>query len=425
MRVGFAICAHEPDIEVQVFGSPGDSWPANLTLHHTSDGCAVLLGRLYYRQELAARFPDTDPQGIQRLHELNDAALAFEVYGRFGLKGLQWLEGDFSLVLWDGRANQFVGMRDPLGGYPLFWISTRGGTAFSNRLNSLTRILPGRSVDLDYLAEYLMLPGCLFSEVQSEGCAFEGIRRVKPGTIICVGVSNRSVEQRPLRGWADDLEDLASLRLEEVASRHAALLREAVRQRLHGPTACQLSGGMDSTSIALLARDWLASGVSKPPLHTVSTVYSKLRDLARETPYLDYASAESGMHPHRIDGDELLSFDAYADPPPHDEPCSELHQLAGQRALAEAAAAAGAKTLLTGEGGDDLLDIQPHYIADFVKQGRLRQAWKEAAAWAQAEGCSLRQILYSYAIAPLLPAWIRPGWRASVAWWIRTLEVPE
>src|SRR5262249_40549692 len=156
---------------------------------------------------------------------------------------------------------------------------------------------------------------------------------------------------------------------------YSNLLREAVRQRVCGRTASHLSGGMDSTSVALIARDWIDSGVGEPPLHALTLVYARLPSLAREQPYVEIALGQRGIQPHCIEADDLLAFDEYAEPPVHDEPCAELHHFGRQRVLLEAGLRAGVGTVLTGEGADDFLDIPPYYLADLVRRGHLRTAW--------------------------------------------------
>ena len=75
---------------------------------------------------------------------------------------------------------------------------------------------------------------------------------------------------------------------------------------------------MDSTSVALLARDELSR--SGRPLHALSLVYESLSDLDGETPYLEGALNRPGIRPHRIVADDVLDFDLFCDAPLHDEP---------------------------------------------------------------------------------------------------------
>jgi asparagine synthase (glutamine-hydrolysing) len=92
--------------------------------------------------------------------------------------------------------------------------------------------------------------------------------------------------------------------------------------------------------------------------------------------------------------------------------------------------------LITGQGGDDLLDMMPFHLADLIRGGRLVAAWKEACAWARARGstpwriiqlCGLPDVVSSFRHGSLarrllpqrqrtlknlsewaIPAWIKP-----------------
>src|SRR5262249_17024154 len=185
------------------------------------------------------------------------------------------------------------------------------------------------------------------------------------------------------------------------------LLQGAVRTRVRGTTASHLSGGMDSTSVALIARDCLEG---REPLHTLSLVYHRLPLLARERPYVESALGEPGLAPHRINGDEVLDFDKFDTAPAHDEPCPGLMRLcAPHQALTGAAAQAGVATIMTGMGADDLFDMQPFHLTDLLRGGRLWAAWSEASRWARAWNCNVWELLGPNGCANLLPGWMRMG----------------
>ena len=78
---------------------------------------------------------------------------------------------------------------------------------------------------------------------------------------------------------------------------------------------------MDSTSVALLARELIGAGAAEGPLHTLSLVYERLPQLARERPYIEKVlQGKQDIIAHRIPADDLLHYDAFAKAPPHDEP---------------------------------------------------------------------------------------------------------
>src|SRR5207248_61528 len=126
-----------------------------------ADGAAcrvVFLGRLYYRDDHAAgvraRRPDLTPRPAD-----SDAALALAVYRALGADGLRRLEGDFALALYDGPARRLWCARDPMGGYPLFWVCRGGAFAIGTDVGPLLDFVGRRDLDPEYVADFLAMYG--------------------------------------------------------------------------------------------------------------------------------------------------------------------------------------------------------------------------------------------------------------------------
>jgi asparagine synthase (glutamine-hydrolysing) len=406
MRVGFVAVSRTTDVEFAVVAPRNNDHAALVTFAHTG---AVLFGQLYYQHDLlcdlALRSPSTSPSTC----EMNGAALALAVYRTFGVAALERLEGDFALVIWDATMARLIGVRDPMGGYPLYWAERDGSIAFSTGIEPLVDFLPSRALNPEHFADFLMMPGPR-NEVPGELCAYEGVHRVLPGSIVNIHVPTGHVERHTYWNWLSRLQDPGTERLADIAAQYADLLRAGVRERIRGRMLAHLSGGMDSTMVSLLARDLMRSGRGEPPLHTFSLVYTQLPGLARECPYLESAlQHDQEMVTHRFAADDLLDFNCFADAPLHDEPYAGLWRLGMDRASIDLAAQIGAVTLLTGIGADDLLDVQPYYLADVLRRCHLRRAWQEAARWACHHNCSPWEMLRPFGIAPLAPVWLLSG----------------
>src|SRR5690242_8102966 len=111
------------------------------------------------------------------------------------------------------------------------------------------------------------------SERPAEACVYEGVVRVLPDTIVSIDVVTGRVTRDRYWTWLDRMSDPGTDRLDKVAPHYAELLREAVRQRARGRTASHLSGGMDSTSVSLIALDLVPSGAIP---HALSLIYERL-----------------------------------------------------------------------------------------------------------------------------------------------------
>jgi asparagine synthase (glutamine-hydrolysing) len=285
-------------------------------------------------------------------------------------------------------------------------------------MRPLLDLLPGRTLDRDYLAEYFMLSGYTMDEPEDRRCVYEGIERVLAGTMIVCHLPTGKVERRRYWDWLERRVDPGTDRIEELGAEYLERLRVAVRERLRGRVASHLSGGMDSTGVALIARDCLEGS---QPLHTLSLVYERLPGLARETPFLESVLREPGLAPQLIAGDDFLDFDHFDEMAVHDEPCPWLCRLGFSAALTAAAARVGAATILSGIGADEMLHTQPYHLTDLLRSGRVWAAWSEASIWARAKSRSVWKILGPFGLANLLPAWMHPGlgawWRGGYADW--------
>lgn len=397
---GFVLRADGRRIALDLYEEgPGASY----LISHCDDSRveAVLMGRLYYRDELAARLGETPAS----LGEASDAALALRAYRLRGQAGLEALEGDFAVALVDREARRIIALRDPYGGYPIYWARRGESLALGTSLRALAGGSAERRLDIGTIGEFITMP---FGEFDYyEGTFFEGIRRLVSGAALTADLSTGAVGQRRYWAWQDHLVDPGTDRVEDIAEGYGHVLRRAVRERAGGEVAAHLSGGMDSTAVALIARDELArEGRS---LHALSLVYERLESLTEERPYLEAALDTGGLVAHRVSADDILDYDSFADGTVYDEPHTGFFRKRGDVVMIEQAASAGCRTILTGNGADEVLDAAPYYLADLVKRGRLSEAWSEAALWARAHHRTPWSLIGPFGIAPLVPAWASAG----------------
>lgn len=437
MQVSFTIVAKPSGIEI-TRSEPSSPSPYRLVkCAQYGNHRAVFMGWLYYQHDLASRFPTQITHILNKalntnssnnitsnntfsnsLDELlsNPAALVLATYLQHGTIALEYLEGDFSLVIWDANTNELIGMRDPMGGYPLFWTQLGETIAFTTSLKLLLNQLPHQALQLEYCADFLTTMGYR-NELETEQCSYQGIQRVLPGTIVHAAIPSGRIMRQPYWNWIQRQEYPNTHNLTEMAEQYADVLRSAVCERLQGRTLAHLSGGMDSTSVALLARDEMRRrhGHGEIPLHTISLMYHQLPLLARENPYIECVlQHETDLVSHRILADDILDFDSFVDPPLHDEPFLGLGRLAMDRAMVQLAHHIAADTIVTGIGADEIHDLRPYYLNDWLRQGRVVAAWQNAIQWAKAQNCNVWAILQPYGLVPFIPDGLlvldRLGW---------------
>jgi len=406
MRVGFVAVRRATDIEVQMSMPDNNERSALVTYSHEGDSFALLIGHLYYQHDMLAKIASQCTHDPLSECKVNDAALVLAAYRHLGIASLEQLEGDFALVIWDAKSTQLIGLRDPLGGYPLFWTQHENTVAFSTSIRPLCAMLPQCLLNEEYFAEFVMLQAPR-DESENEECVYIGIHRVLPGTMVIARAADNNIERRAYWDWLKQMKDPGTNDLTEIAEQYRELLRHAVQERLRGRTLAHLSGGMDSTSIALLARDVIGSRTGNAPLHTASLVYDRLALLARERPYIESVlQHESEIVAHRLPADDLLEFDIFTDAPLHDEPYTALSSLTAVQSCVPLAARVDALTILTGYGADEIHHLLPYYLADLLRQGHFHKVWREVTKWAQAGNCSPWNILRTFGLNPITSTWI-------------------
>lgn len=410
MFVGFTVVVEGPSVRVEVVPTP------LVSVARSGPLAAAVMGRFTYRGDALARLPaaDRDPAATP-------ADLALATYRRLGARGLERLEGDFAVVVWDGAARTLVGLRDPMGGYPLHWAAAGGRFAVGTGMGRVRQLFGLKDLDREYLADFLTLQGQRH-DGDGERTPYRGVNRVPAGSAVEYRPDTGKLTRRAYWDWNATESDPGA----DAPAAVAAALDAAVRERCVGTVSAHLSGGMDSTAVALRA-DRLGAG----PVHTSSLVYHRLPKLAAERPYVEAGIARlTRATVERLNGDELLDFDAFADAPPHDEPYPGLWRLQVDRALTDAGAAAGADTILTGVGADELFDVHPFGLSGLIRRGRLVAAWVEAGRWAQALNSTRWVILKEFGLSAFAlgrrltrratgaglagqaefapPAWVRP-----------------
>ena len=225
--------------------------------------------------------------------------------------------------------------------------------------------------------------------------------------MVIARADSNHIERRTYWDWLKHIKDPGTSDLSEIAQQYRHLLHTAVQERMRGCTLAHLSGGMDSTSVALLAQDVVDAGIGTAPLHTVSLVYGRLPHLARERSYIESVlQRETKMVSHQLLGDDLLDFDILSNPPLHDEPYTALWSLTSGRRFVSLAAEIGALTILTGHGADEIHALPPYSIADLLREQRFGKAWREATKWARARNDSPWRTLGAFGFNPIILTWV-------------------
>ncbi|MFE0190517.1 asparagine synthase-related protein [Streptomyces sp. NPDC058989] len=313
--------------------------------------------------------------------------------------------GDYAAVL--VYRDRILLTRDEQARIPLFFREAGGRVSAVSTsvrcLGSVTELEPR------YFCRYLT--GNM-AQPHSDLTPFAGVHRVLGGEVVELSLTGqmRSRTLRRVRRATDPPEPTADgCCLDEAAQELRLALENAVGRRMGTTTACHVSGGTDSTSVALLAARLLATERGGAgDLVLLAGRFSR-GELAAEQPYLDVAMEEIRSHtpaarPVIVDADDVADFDDFQHHAGDaDEPHAHAFRAPFWARLHAAAAELRCDTLLTGCGADPIVDANPFHLHRLARTGQLRQMTEQARAWAAASERGLRDIVRAYVVQPAVP----------------------
>lgn len=312
--------------------------------------------------------------GPQR-ETIADSDLLRRAYERWGLACPQRLLGDFAFALWDAPRRRLFCARDHAGARALFYSIAGDRVVFASDINTVLAA-PGVSGAFD---EAVLATRLTYgARPLGDRTCYRAIRQLLPGHALVFERGAARLE----RWWRpEELPAAPRASDDAVAQECVSILSEAVRDRLRGArrVGVHLSGGLDSSSVAVLAaRELARQGRPKPvAFGWHPPPESAPRDTASAAEYepIDAVCRQEGIEivyrpPQAGDVVDFLRRDGTR----REDEGTLVHELMVQ----QAATAKGVEVLLSGWGGDEGLSFNGRgYYPLLLRQGRLSKLWRE------------------------------------------------
>lgn len=332
---------------------------------------------------------------------IGDAELILGAYKKWGQECPKYLLGTFAFALWDGCEQHLFSARDRVGVRPFYYHRGASGTfAFGTEIKALLSLdVVPNEINEVRVAEFLAK-----TSTDTEITFYRDILRLPPAHTLCI---RRKGTMQLRRYWTLDPERETRLPSDKAyEERFLELFTEAVRCRLrtNSPAGVMVSGGLDSSSVACVARDLLAEEEGLP-LNTFSGVFPDLppeeRKIADESEYLDALEAQGGFNMHRVALDkvsplqDIESVIWHLDRPPFI--CNVyLRDILFKRARNE-----GIRVFLDGTEGDVTVSYGVAYLGELLLERKWEKLETELAALASRHGSTVARV-FNDRLAPLL-----------------------
>lgn len=282
-------------------------------------------------------------------------------YHHWGKDVVNHLRGMFGIVIWDTENKVMFAARDQFGIKPLYYATTDAGTVFASEMKSILEMADALNLDLGLdkraIEHYIDL-----QYVPEPESLHANIRRVESGCTVTLSPGGTVVSDRYFKPEfrTDKVEDE-----QKLYDRIAEALEDSVAKHMRADVTVGsfLSGGIDSTAIAALAKR------HNPDLLTFTTGFE--REGYSEVDVAAESAAAIGAE-HIV---KVVSPEEYADAIPKimwylDNPVADPSLVPLYFVAAEARK--HVKVVLSGEGADELFGgytiyKEPLSLAPFEK----------------------------------------------------------
>lgn len=352
----------------------------------------------------------------------SDSEIAIGLYHHYGLEEFtSHLRGEFAFVLYDKEEDTLILVRDRFGIRPLFFHFTPQQLVYGSEVKAVLRhpSVPRRFSAPAVLNQMMqtMVPGT---------SAFEGVHALKPGHMLVVKRRNGKLEATTREYWdlefptleeRQDLPDDPESSIDAVREK----LIESVVLRLEAdvPVGCYLSGGIDSCCIL-----GLASGAQQSPVKAFTIAFDN-DDYDESTIAREMAeSMNADQEVIHLKAEDLYG-ENYERTAWHSERTFYNTLGVAKYLMSRRVHECGYKSVVTGEGADELFGGYPSFKRDMILHGleneseEVRRQYRAAMDKSNQlfKGAILAEDTHSHpafeSLCGFTPNWIQP-WLASL-----------
>ena len=250
----------------------------------------IFNGEIYNFKEIKNKLKE------YKFYSNSDTEVAIYAFDKWKEKCLDLFNGIFAFSVYDKTEKKLFLARDRFGIKPLYYINNKDEMIFGSEIKALISFLKEKKIDIPGLNQYFT-----FRFTFGEKTLVDGIKSFLPGHFMVYNLENKKIEKYT-RYYQNETQLRNTSDFSSIVKQLRTLVDQAVRRQMVSdvPVACLLSGGIDSSIIAALAKKY------DPDLNTFSIGF----DTTNELPYAKLAAEafETNHHEFEIKKDGILEI---------------------------------------------------------------------------------------------------------------------
>ncbi|MBK8515261.1 MAG: asparagine synthase (glutamine-hydrolyzing) [Saprospiraceae bacterium] len=288
----------------------------------------------------------------------SDTEVILAAYEIWGEECVNRFRGMFALALWDVRKRKLFCARDHFGIKPLYYAIVQNTFYFASEIKTLLPFLPDIKTNIEGLKDYLTFQLCL-----GEKTLFEGVNEVLPAHSVVADMNTSSVEIK--KYWEVYYEPNFDRTAQYYREKLKELLEDSVKFHMRSdvPVGAYVSGGLDSSTIALIAKNYQVHG----DMIGFTGKFSSFGVAFDESHYAQLVADKGGFDLKTIDITSQDFLDNIENTIYHlDYPVAGPGSFS--QYMVSSLAAKHRKVVLGGQGGDEIFGGYTRYLIAYFEQ---------------------------------------------------------
>ncbi len=317
------------------------SYAANQPFQSVDERFAIVFnGEIYNYIEIKNKILEAFPEQLFKSN--SDTEVIIEAYRLFGFDGLQLLNGMFAFCLYDKTKNEILLCRDRIGIKPLFYYFEGDCLYFASEPDAIVKAIDKPfEINANALSCFLNLG---FSP--NEQSNFHGIKKLLPGHTLTFNA--HGIQMNCYWDFKNQIKTKCVTDNIQAQKDVKTIIEDAVRLNLISdvPVGVFLSGGMDSSLVAAIAKQHVAESLNTFSIGFENARFNELKYARKIAEHIDSNHHEFVLSSKQAAEIALDALDAYGEPFADSSalPTYFISKLAKPHV----------KTVLVGDGNDEL-----------------------------------------------------------------------